>query len=283
MDPATARSLIALNNLFYSQHAASFSATRSAPWDGWKRLIGALRSCERSSSCPDNQTRTVLDLACGNLRFEQFLTSAFLGEKDAIESRTAGERHTDSPLTFHAVDCCPALVDTDALHSRSIVYHEVDILERCCNHADPLGGISVCDLSVCFGFMHHVPGVDLRKQVLSDLLAHTKTHGLVVISFWQFMHDERLARKALQADEIAQRKDFGTDANPPFNPTHLDENDHFLGWQSDNSPLRYCHHFSEAEIDELVASMGAGVRERKRYSADGASGNLNRYLVLEKL
>ena len=96
------------------------------------------------------------------------------------------------------------------------------------------------------------------------------------------MRDERLARKAMQAGALA------ADASSPFatlgiDTSQLEEHDHFLGWQTDPSPLRYCHHFPEAEVDELVASVGTVAREVARYSADGSSGTLNRYLVLEKL
>lgn len=264
MDIATARALNALNNAFYAQHAASFSATRSAPWDGWRQLANLLRECGWRGA--GDEARSVLDLACGNLRFEQFLTNEFPSEC----------------LSFHAVDSCPTLVPDDALHAQAIAYHECDILEAALNHADPLAGIPACSLSVCFGFMHHIPGAELRYAVLTSLIEHTAPHGLIAPSFWQFMDDERLARKAARADEIARRE--GLDANPcaHLDLTQLDEHDHFLGWQEDPRPLRYCHHFPDAEIDELVASVGTLVRERTRFAADGPSGTLNRYLILER-
>ena len=96
------------------------------------------------------------------------------------------------------------------------------------------------------------------------------------MSFWQFMSDDRLSRKADQADSAMR-------AQGRIDMARLDANDHFLGWQTDPSPLRYCHHFDEREIDELVASVGTRAREVARYSADGSSGTLNRYLVLERL
>ncbi len=71
MDTATARSLIDLNNRFYTRNAASFSATRSAPWAGWRALSELL--AQHGWSSPDDdgtgaaEERRVLDLACGNL------------------------------------------------------------------------------------------------------------------------------------------------------------------------------------------------------------------------
>lgn len=327
MDTSTIQALIALNNQFYAQHAASFAATRSAPWHGWNALADLLR--ERSQRCdtpgetsasnhvsakcgisgptapspkqppsslhaldnrrasvttpiaapgsrpaldgtndriPEHRARTVLDLACGNLRFEEFLASEF----------------PHARFSFNAVDTCPALASPQALTQANIRYREIDILQSALAGHRFIDDVPTCDLTVCFGFMHHVPSRELRSAVLETLCAHTAPHCLIVVSFWQFMRDERLARKAMQAGALA------ADASSPFatlgiDTSQLEEHDHFLGWQTDPSPLRYCHHFPEAEVDELVASVGTIAREVARYSADGSSGTLNRYLVLEKL
>ena len=40
-DSDTLRRLNALTTDFYAQKAASFSATRQAPWDGWDRALAA--------------------------------------------------------------------------------------------------------------------------------------------------------------------------------------------------------------------------------------------------
>ena len=62
----------------------------------------------------------------------------------------------------------------------------------------------------------------------------------------------------------------------------LEPGDHLLGWQ-DGTSLRYCHHFEEREIDQLIEALPAGtVRPFERYSADGRAGNLNRYVLLRR-
>lgn len=279
MDTATAQALIALNNRFYAEHAASFSATRSAPWEGWKSVVSLLRArCKTREN--ERERLRVLDLASGNLRFEKLLAREL----------------PDMDFEFHAVDSCPALVNEapgllgtvkgapDSLeladdipsHPPRFTYHQLDILESLSSGDDGLRPLPPCDLSVSFGFMHHVPSESLRRKVLGTLLGRTAPGGIIVLSFWQFMNDDRLARKARRSDGLL------TDG-PSIDPRQLDPNDHFLGWQSDPSPLRYCHHFDEREIDELVASVGTAARELARYSADGSSGTLNRYLVLERI
>lgn len=295
MDTSTILALIELNNEFYARHAESFSATRSAPWDGWGALVRILG--ERGWELPalpqgtrgeaprcSGRAPAILDLACGNLRFERFLTEALPGSR----------------FEFHAVDSCPALANGAGGELASCTFHPRDILESLMSGDELIAGVPACRLSVCFGFMHHVPSAELRQKVLDALLGHTAPERLIVLSFWQFMNDDRLARKAARADEalrmaIAQQAGAGgaaieSRADDTLGTTplgidiaQLDENDHFLGWQADPSPLRYCHHFDEREIDDLAASVGTGAREVARYSADGASGTLNRYLVLERL
>lgn len=268
------RELIKLNNGFYAEHADSFSATRAAPWEGWQRAIDTARHL----GALDAREPRVLDLACGNLRFERFLAR----ELEPTIAR------------IDAIDNCPALAAGPDLPG--IAFHNVDILDElmaCQQKRD--GGLGApaapsnpqarlhidtrpCDLSVCFGFMHHVPGIDLRKSVLDELLARTRPGGVVAVSLWQFMKDDRLAGKARAADAIAREIAIarGTDVSA------LEPGDHFLGWQDDKGPLRYCHHFSESEVDELADHAAGCAAEAARFSADGASYGLNRYLILQR-
>ena len=253
MDTGTVRKLIALNNRFYAEHATSFSATRSAPWAGWERLADELRELGWVANEDDN-TRSVLDLACGNLRFERFLVDAF----------------PKVTWRFTAVDSCPALAGDIDISGLS--FRQRDILAALVDDPRPVMlPEHACDLTVCFGFMHHVPSAALRRRVLDALIEATAPGGFIALSFWQFMDDNRLAAKALHAGVPAS-----------ITAAELDANDHFLGWQDDARPLRYCHHFDETEIDELVNTANPRTREVARWSADGGSGTLNRYLLLQR-
>ena len=267
MDDATAHALIALNNRFYAEHAASFDATRQTPWAGWERLAALLRerdvdgATEAGAAAPVR----VLDVACGNLRFERFLGAA-------------------QPLAsfgFYAVDACAQLAAGAASELDELHFWQMDVLTALLEGDAPLPcNVPPADLVVCFGFMHHVPGAALRRALLEALIGAAAPGGLVALSLWQFMDDARLVAKAQAADRAA-----ATTAPPwpGFDPAALDAGDHFLGWQSDSRPLRYCHHFCETEIEELAASAAAaGACELARYSADGAGGTLNRYLVLQR-
>lgn len=257
MDQQTARELIALNNAFYRTHAASFSATRQAGWSGWQRVIDTL---QQSGALSDGAL--LLDLACGNLRFERCL------------EQSGSARN----LVVYAADSCPQLIaPTEPGAMRCTVrYREADILKELLAGRDPLEGIPPCDCAVCFGFMHHVPGDALKRAVLETMIDHTRPGGMIALSLWQFMDDDRLAAKAAHADATAAST-HGLDRS------RLDAGDHFLGWQDDPTALRYCHHFSETEVDELSAfARTAGAHEVARFSDDGRSRSLNRYLILER-
>lgn len=275
MDTSTANALIELNNCFYAQNAASFSATRAAPWAGWRRLSELLAERKWASAAAPSK-RIIMDMACGNMRFERYLAAAF----------------PTLNLHFHAIDSCPDLAPDSQEPDFSCTYHHLDVLSILLDAineqevgsapAAAMDALPMCDLSVCFGFMHHVPSPQLRQRLLDVLLDHTVPGGLVVLSFWQFMLDDRLATKARRADGLACAGSLAADF-PQIDIAGLEKNDHFLGWQANPAPLRYCHHFDESELDQLVASVGTSAREVARYSADGSSGTLNRYLVLERM
>ena len=273
MDTDDARALIALNTRFYRDHAASFSATRAAPWQGWARVTEL--AAEATDDKVDEPLR-VLDLACGNMRLARHLARAlphtridYYGVDRCAELAEAGH---PSACSSDGDRLAPAQVRMD--------FREVDILEEllaptaASNNLESFAGIPACDLSCCFGFMHHVPSKDLRLAVIRTLIASTAPGGTVVLSFWRFMDDERLAAKARAATERARANGMAP---------ALDANDYLLGWQDDADALRYCHHFTEDEISELAAGVAGCAQETERFSADGKSGALNRYLVLRRI
>lgn len=265
MERAFAQRLIELNNRFYRENANSFSRTRQAPWPGWGRALEvAGKHLGHSQGDPDRPLR-VFDLACGNLRFE-----AFLAEQ------------ADRPLELHGVDSCDELTFDESGHADAVAgfsYRELDVLGALMDKSRSgealLADVPAADLSVCFGFMHHVPGAELREDVLRMLLAHTRAGGIAVMSFWAFAENPRLARKAADATARAAKE-------PPFegfSPRSLEPGDYLLDWQG-TAPYRYCHSFGECEVSRLAEAVSGEADEVGRYSADGRAGNLNRYLIL---
>lgn len=285
----TVRQLNALTSAFYAEEAASFSATRQAPWHGWERAWEVV-----ASAAPETPFHplTLLDLGCGNLRFERFL------------SERAG-----GPLFVHAIDNCATLVEdatSDAAEDSSIckialTFHELDIVDHLL--AGDLASVipaGTCDLAVAFGLMHHLPRFDLRAQALVALGRSLKPEGVAIVSFWQFLDDPRLAVKARTATERGR----SLHGLPAFDP-----HDALLSWQANDRVFRFCHQCDDKEIDALIEEANAALsqngdpcasaspsdmtaadrgtmaplREVARFSADGKNGTLNRYVVLQRL
>lgn len=316
MELGTAHALCALNNEFYRRQSESFSATREASWTGWERVLASISqaSCggmEPASSGVSRADRLrVLDVACGNFRFERFLAAKYEGAFYAL-----------------GVDSCDAMA-LSALEGRdfgegSVDYLHADVVGRLLegDRRDGIFGLSArkegsveFDVVVSFGFMHHIPGKRNRLALLRALVEAVRPGGIVAVSLWRFMDDERLARKAraitervregaAPKDEEAAPKDEGAalmdegaapkgseaDADPSGTMTpRLDLSDfecgdYLLGWKGDSSALRYCHHFDDAEISSLISCVSGAAMLLDRFSADGKSGRLNEYLVFRRL
>ncbi len=241
MDEKTARCLSDLTTDFYRHVSTSFSATRQTSWPGWLRLVG-------EAGLVAGEEVDVLDLACGNARFERFLAGQGL------------------VVSAWAVDGCDELADLasvpDGCH---LSYQRMDITRTLLDGRDLSAAIDAppCDLAVSFGFLHHVPGQDLRALVLDALVDHVRPGGVVAVSLWQFARDDRLLAKTMPVEGG-------------------DEGDYLLGWQDRTDVRRYCHSFSEGEVDELAASCRGRASEVARFSADGRTADLNRYLLLRR-
>ena len=268
---AFARQLIELNNRFYRENASSFSATRQAPWAGWEHVAKEARAVLPAGALDGSHRLRVLDLACGNMRLAPFLAQAFPHARIDYTGIDASE-----DLADHSCDLLKELSNLDA-H-----FIACDVLEPLLGeHPAPPSPDTdrAHDLVCCFGFLHHVPSFELRAALVERLCQSTRPGGIAAISFWQFMHDERLAAKARDATASAK-------VRPPFlgfDAAQLENDDYLLGWQHASGGYRYCHSFEESELDELAQIAEAqDVHEIARFSADGKSGVLNRYLVLAR-
>ena len=254
---STAERLSRVTSEFYAQQAQSFSATRQMPWQGWQRCLDAM------PQLLVDEKPSVLDVGCGNLRFARFLRN----EAGIV------------PAKYFAVDNCKPLVESGEadIHISELAFIELDVIKSLLdNTLSSRLTVPACDLVVAFGFLHHVPGAQKRIQLLRTLLEKTKPGRFVCISFWQFMNSQKLAAKA-QKTTAQGLHALGIDAS------ELEEHDYLIGWQDKADTWRYCHHFSQDELDELLGSLGSDVRVCAQFSADGKDNNLNRYVILQRL
>lgn len=284
---------------FYRRQSSSFSETRQSPWGGWSDVAERV-----APVCAPRMS--VLDLGCGNLRFERFLGDRVGGNFTvyAVDNcaelvscgtgaaRPSAARHgatwhdtaqygknrNGSPETDPSQNGTQALTRSNAHGQPRIHVRNVDIAQTLIGEANLTEVIDAppCDLAVAFGIMHHIPLPAHRQSALDALVGNVRPGGFVAVSFWQFLNSPKLASKA--AETTAR----GCEALG-INPADLGRNDYLLGWQHDEGTFRFCHHFDEAEIDCLAESVADRAVEVARFSADGKTGNLNRYLILRKL
>lgn len=250
MNIETAKILCKISTDFYQDNAVSFSETRKSSWVGWHTCLDIVRA----HSLRPLIEFSVLDLACGNLRFEDFLEEAL----------------PESAIHFYAIDNCDRLVPS----RKSVSYQNHDIIGSLLEAEDINEELAIppCFLSVSFGFFHHVPGQSNRIKLLDSLIAQTEPGGFVIVSLWQFLKSEQLAMKACESTETAQEK---------FKLEKLEEGDFILGWKDVEGAYRYCHSFSEADINELVESVANKAKLVARFESDGRTDNLNSYLILQ--
>lgn len=322
MDAEFAQKLCDLNNQFYRSQAASFSDTRHNIWPGWRRCLeemgftaensenslnkqtkmksktatincvssieqvsqdsrvtvnqSALKHPRRTnlgindmlpSSSDDcsqqTQTLRLIDVACGNLRYEAFL----------------GRTMPSCVIDTYALDACKELPE-NGLEPPSNVktnFQCCDVIEelRSGNFTRLLQKNGQADLAVSFGFMHHIPLLSWRELFLNALVEAVAPGGYVCVSFWQFLNDKNLAAKAEKTTEkgISELE---------FDRRQFEEGDYLLGWKNKPGAYRYCHSFSDKEVNALVKSTSRKATLEALFCDDGRTGNMNAYLVLQK-
>lgn len=251
--------LCEITSKFYSENSESFSQTRNAPWHGWGEVLKATKLGGAT-----NDTIKVLDLGCGNLRFENFLVNSL----------------SDCNFNFHAVDNCESLAceHLNSLRKKqnvSIEYQNLDVMGALSANVllDALNAQRQSfNLAVAFGFMHHIPRFHWRLELLRTLAAYTEVGSCFAVSFWQFLNSEKLAKKAYATTKRA-REVLGLG--------ELGNNNFLLGWQNSEDAFRFAHHFTERELCLLKAKLADTARAVCEFSSDGKQGNLNRYIVFE--
>ena len=127
--------------------------------------------------------------------------------------------------------------------------------------------------------MHHIPTYELRLRLLIELIEHTQQNGLIAVSFWQFMEDDKFAAKTEEAHKKALEDLSQRDINLE---RELEENDYLLGWKDEMHTYRYCHHFTDEEINNLTRDISDKAELIETYKADGKTHCMNRYILLRK-
>lgn len=303
MDARTAHILADATNRFYAKVEASFSETRQQPWPGWMHVL------ELARTAPDSPLRRLeaqplrlLDIGCGNMRFERFLQeqidNAAQDESAQPKDAKLAERATlletaeklVMPETAEAAEMAKAASTSasptiDALMLDACKFNdasfpgrfiEMDIIQALEN--GEMGrriGANAHDLVVSFGVMHHIPLASWRHDMLRDMLRSAAPGGIVAVSLWRPLDSARIARKA-EASTMQGCRDLDVQLS-------IADGDMLLGWQSESGIYRYCHHFSEREVGSLARlAEREGCKVLSAFSPSDGSDSLNTYLVISK-
>lgn len=240
MDVPTQKKLQKINQDFYSQQAEAFSLSRQKAWAGWYPLLNLL---------PKDSPFSVLDLGCGNGRFGQFLhDQGYTFQYTGVD--------TSSKLLTQAQTMLSPKIETHLI--------QADAIQWLVTQSKPVPSF---DLVVAFGLLHHLPGSTNRLNFLSQALKVTESW--LAVSLWQFALFSRFRRLIIPWD------DFNPKLPNPIQLTQLEPNDFLLSFAGQKIP-RYCHSFSNAEIEQIDQFMP--YPNTLSYQADG-NEHYNRYLV----
>ena len=243
MDTETAAKLIALNRQFYQTFSAPFSSTRSRLQPGVIKILDAIP-----------QRAAILDIGCGNGNLAaELVRRGWRGTYLGLDS---------SPqLLGFARKACAGAKNIDFLLSD---LSEPDWDQSIITHA-PSQHAPHFDLILAFAVLHHLPGEVIRLNLLHKVRDMLSPKGQFIHSEWQFMNNPRM-RARIQPCETAG-----------LSPASLDLNDYLLDWRQGGYGLRYVHHFSTEELEDLAAFAGFQVLET--FISDGEGGNLSLYQV----
>ncbi|MEW6084075.1 MAG: class I SAM-dependent methyltransferase [Chloroflexota bacterium] len=243
MDSAAAAHLIELNRDFYTRFGDSFSATRHRIQPGVRRVLEALKGDE-----------SILDLGCGNGELARELAKrGHRGSYLGVDFSLPLLREAESPPagTSQPEEFSPKFMDADLTKLSAL--------------SDPLSAVGGWSMVTAFAVLHHIPGAELRLNLLNEIRKLLKPGGKFIHSNWQFLNSEKLKGRIKPWDSVS------------IPPSDVDAGDHLLDWRSGGEGLRYVHHFTESELNELAQVTGFQVVET--FSSDGETGNLGLYQV----
>jgi tRNA (uracil-5-)-methyltransferase TRM9 len=239
VDAQLVKRLIALNREFYARFADEFSETRSSERVNLMPIMPYLRNGIR-----------VLDAGCGNGR---------------LAERLDREGYA---LTYVGIDTTPELVEIatalkTTLRRISAEFQRVDITTP--EWTVPLQAHTPFDVAFALASLHHIPGFELRRGILRDIRSLLRPEGVLLMSNWQFMQNERLRRKIV-----------------PWQTLHIDESelepgDALLDWKRGGTGYRYVHQFTAAEVQSLADQSDFQVLEQFHVGAE-----LNLFSVLKR-
>jgi tRNA (uracil-5-)-methyltransferase TRM9 len=244
MDSAAVSFLLALNRQFYQTFGESFADTRRRIQPGVRRVLERLPFEGR-----------FLDLGCG---------SGALALEWARQARR-GE--------YLGLDYSPQLLEIARRECEDQSAAGLAINFRMADLSDPAwcAGLEATAFNgvLAFAVLHHLPGQELRQDVLRSVRELLAPGGWFIHSEWQFQHSVRLLSRRVPWEKVGLRAE------------ELDEGDTLLDWRhalpgrDGQVGLRYVHLFNRSELASLAEDTGFEIFEE--FESDGTGGRLGLY------
>lgn len=245
MKLSTVARLIEFNKVFYDTVAEDFNDSRKYEWEGWDLAWGSVELARKGKT-----VGTVLDVGCGNGRFLKFLKrKSFRGLYTGVDYNKrlldiAEKIPTQFEKSFYNYDLF-GLIDPELSLPGFLSENYYDLI-------------------VISGIMHHIPGISNRVRLINELSGQLSSYGCLVVTYWQFMKSPRLRKKVLEI-----KNSVVADLE-----RELEEDDYIMTWERGQSAYRYCHNFSDAEIE--IINSKVTTKAIRQFSSDSS---LNNYVV----
>jgi tRNA (uracil-5-)-methyltransferase TRM9 len=253
MQATTAARLLSLNLQFYQTFGKAFAETRRRVQPGVRRALELIPPSGRW-----------LDLGCGpGTLAVEWIRHA--------QVRRQGE--------YLGLDFSPQLLEEARQAVQGLSQPGLQIHFQPADLSNPGWEKAVAgqpfDGVLAFAVLHHLPGANLRRQVLRQVHELLSPGGCFIHSEWQFQHSPKLMARRLPWDRIGLKEE------------DLEEGDTLLDWrhalvgQAERAGLRYVHLFSRPELADLAAQSGFVIE--REYDSDGEGGRLGLYQVWRRV
>lgn len=248
MDHKIAAQLLKLNAEFYQTFASQFSDTRQRIQPGVRGLLTDLEPAAQ-----------ILDLGCGNgelarVLIQQGFSGTYLGLDFSAELLDVARAGVADQQNFHFIQGNlgkPGWQD-------AVRHHQ---------WAGARAAQTRFDTIFSFAALHHLPGKETHRQILRTVRELQAPEGQFIHSNWQFLNSARLRKRVHPWEEIGLCDE------------DVDPGDYLLDWRRGGFGLRYVHHFSAEELNDLAAETGFRVVDT--FYSDGETGDLGLYQIWE--
>ena len=119
--------------------------------------------------------------------------------------------------------------------------------------------------ALAFAVLHHLPGLELRRQILRRVHDMLRPGGFFILSNWQFLNSPRMKAR-IQPWQAAG-----------LSAAQVEPGDFLLDWRQGGTGLRYVHHFSLEELQLLAVETAFEMLDS--FLSDGENNQLSIYQI----